>query len=59
MKEFYKQLSMGKTRREALQKAQEAVRNYDEDLDDCDIGEYKTFEAPYYWAGFVLIDGNE
>lgn len=59
IKEFYKQLSMGKTRREALQEAQEAVRNYDEDLDDCDIGEYKTFEAPCYWAGFVLIDGNE
>lgn len=59
MKEFYKQLSMGKTRREALQKAQEAVRNYDEDLDDSDIGDYKTFAAPYYWAGFVLIDGNE
>lgn len=59
MKEFYKQLSMGKTRREALQNAQEAVRNYDEDLDDSDIGDYKTFEAPYYWAGFVLIDGNE
>jgi len=59
MKEFYRQLSLGKTRREALLKAQDAVKNYDDDMDDTDIGNYKTFEAPYYWAGFVLIDGNE
>ena len=59
MKEFYKQLLLGKTRREALLKAQEAVRNYDGDMKDNDIGEYKTYAAPYYWAGFVLIDGNE
>ena len=59
MKEFYRQLLLGKTRREALLKAQEAVRNYDGDMNDNDIGEYRTFAAPYYWAGFVLIDGNE
>lgn len=47
MTEFYKQLFSGKTKSEALKYAQKVVRNT--------VG----FESPEYWAGFILLDGND
>ena len=45
MSEFYKHLLCGDSKIEALKKAQRYVREQD------------GFEDPYYWAGFILLDG--
>lgn len=48
MTEFYRQwITMGKSKREALDRAKQAVRSHKE----------KGWDAPYYWAAFILLDG--
>ena len=47
MVEFYRNLMNGKTKRESLQKAQEYLRNVEN-------GKY---DAPQYWASFIMLDG--
>lgn len=50
MTEFYKNLCLGKNKRESLILAQKKVREY-----KSPDGIY-IFQAPYYWAGFVMLD---
>ena len=45
MTEFYENYLSGKSKRESLLNAQKVVR------------ETPGFEDPYYWAGFILLDG--
>ena len=50
MVEFYKNYLSGIGVHESLKNAQLYIKNYkDEDGN-------KLFEAPYYWAGFVILD---
>ena len=42
MQTFYEQLLTGKTKREAFNLAQAAVR--------------EKYPEPYYWAGFIMLD---
>lgn len=49
MTTFYKKLTAGKSKRDALKAAQKTVRN-NKDQD---------FSSPYYWAAFILLDGME
>ena len=49
MTEFYKGLTAGKTKTEALKSAQAAVRG----------NKGRDFTSPYYWASFILLDGME
>lgn len=44
MVEFYKNLLLGKTKRESLQLAQNTLR------------QTKDYKHPYYWAAFILLD---
>ena len=53
MEEFVRQYVKGVSPREALRKAQQYVRDY-EDMDL--IGDKHKFRSPYNWAGFILID---
>ena len=50
MTEFYKHYLSGQSKLESLKKAQEYVRNYEDEDGN------KLFEDPYYWAGFILLD---
>ncbi len=50
MTEFYKNLCLGKDKRESLILAQKKVREY-----KGPDGNY-IFQSPYYWAGFVMLD---
>ncbi len=50
MKELYKNICNGKSKRESLRLAQKTIREY-KDQD----GNY-LFKDPYYWAGFVMLD---
>ena len=50
MIEFYRNYCQGIDKRESLRQAQKAVREYKDHS-----GEF-IFEAPYYWAGFVMLD---
>ena len=45
MVEFYKNFLKGETKSMSLKKAQEYVKSQ------------PGFEDPYYWAGFILLDG--
>ena len=47
MTEFYKNWINGKSKREALALAQQAVRSH------------KGWESPHYWAAFILLDGTD
>ena len=47
MVEFYRNLMNGKTKRESLQEAQQYLRKVDN-------GKY---DAPRYWASFIMLDG--
>lgn len=53
MVEFYKNLLNGKTKRESLMKAQQAVRNFRGFIGE----EMRDFSNPKYWAGFIMLDG--
>ncbi len=56
MASFYKFMKQGNDAYTSLLKAQEAVRNYEvEDVHY--IGSNNIYAAPYYWAGFILVDG--
>lgn len=46
MTKFYKYLLQGKSRHEAFRLSQQAVRS-------------AGFSQPYYWASFILLDGNQ
>ena len=48
MTSFYKELAKGRSKSDALKAAQKAVKNYKE----------KDFSSPYYWAAFILLDGE-
>lgn len=50
MIEFYKNYCQGIDKRESLRQAQKTVREYK------DYNGELIFEAPYYWAGFVMLD---
>ena len=50
MTEFYKNFFSGTNKLESLRNAQKTIQDYTNDS-----GEH-LFEAPYYWAGFVLLD---
>lgn len=50
MIEFYKNYCQGIDKRESLRQAQKTVREYK------DHNGKLIFEAPYYWAGFVMLD---
>ena len=50
MTEFYKNLCLGKSKRESLQLAQKKVCEF-KDSDGTFL-----FEDPYYWAGFIVLD---
>ena len=57
---FYDNLRLGQSKYAALNNAQASVRNYSQaDSGSINLGEEAIFADPYYWAGFVLIDGNE
>lgn len=57
---FYDYLRLGQTKYDALKNAQNAVRQYVEsDNYSINLGDRHIYKDPYYWAGFVLIDGNE
>ena len=47
MTTFYKKLTAGKSKRDALKAAQKTVRNNKD----------QNFSSPYYWAAFILLDG--
>ena len=48
MTSFYKELAKGRSKSDALKAAQKAVKtNKDKD-----------FSSPYYWAAFILLDGE-
>lgn len=55
MTEFYRNLLNGKSKRESLLKAQNAVRNFKGHIN----GEKRNFSNPKYWAGFIMLDGIE
>jgi CHAT domain-containing protein len=55
MTEFYRNLLNGKSKRESLLKAQNAVRNFKGHIN----GEKRNYSNPKYWAGFILLDGIE
>jgi CHAT domain-containing protein len=74
MSSFHKHLNSGKcrTRREALQRAQDELRKrdgkkttfYKSDFNPATMTTrkvktttQKTFNDPYYWAPFIVIDG--
>ena len=48
MTSFYKELAKGRSKSDALKAAQKAVKNYKD----------KDFSSPYYWAAFILLDGE-
>ena len=48
MTRFYKGLTEGLSKTDALKKAQDAVR----------ANKGRDFSSPYYWAAFILLDGN-
>lgn len=48
MTRFYKGLTEGLSKTDALKKAQDAVRT----------NKGRDFSSPYYWAAFILLDGN-
>ena len=48
MTSFYKELAKGKSKSEALKAAQKAVKNH----------KGKDFSSPFYWASFILLDGD-
>ena len=48
MTSFYKELAKGLSKADALKAAQKAVKNY----------RAKDFSSPYYWAAFILLDGD-
>ena len=48
MTSFYKALAKGLSKADALKAAQKAVKNY----------KAKDFSSPYYWAAFILLDGD-
>lgn len=48
MTSFYKALAKGLSKADALKAAQKAVKNY----------KPKDFSSPYYWAAFILLDGD-
>ena len=50
MVEFYRNYLTGVGKQFSLYKAQKYVREYTDDRGN------KLFEAPYYWAGFILLD---
>lgn len=50
MIEFYKNYCQGIDKRESLRQAQKTVREYKDHNGEL------IFEAPYYWAGFVMLD---
>ncbi len=53
MTKFYEHFLSGKTKLESLTLAQKYLREYEEDTDGEKI---KPFEAPKYWAAFILLD---
>ena len=57
MREFYSQLKQGASKRVALRNAQKYVANYHDPK--IIAGKEYPFADPYYWAAFILIDGNE
>lgn len=57
MSRFYEYLA-NHTPRIALQKAQFDVKNYTSEEDSIN-GLKHRYENPYYWAGFLVLDGNE
>ena len=54
MTAFYTHYAQGKTEQEALQAAQEEVRQHRFVRD----GKERSGEDPYFWAGFVLVDAT-
>lgn len=60
MTAFYDNLRLGFSKQESLKAAQQTVRTYvGNDADSINLGDIYQYDDPYYWAGFVLIDGNE
>ena len=53
MTAFYTHYAQGKTKQEALQAAQQEVRHHQFVRD----GKERSGEDPYFWAGFILVDG--
>lgn len=53
MTKFYEHFLSGKTKLESLTLAQKYLRDYEEEADGEKI---KPFEAPKYWAAFILLD---
>ena len=49
MTQFYKGLTSGLSKTDALKAAQAAVRT----------NKSRDFSSPYYWAAFILLDGKE
>lgn len=52
MTEFFKNYTNGSTSRESLKKAQDYVKEYSSN----DVFSPVSYDSPYYWAGFILID---
>ena len=60
MKSFYDNIRKGYNKLTSLKNAQKQVREYvEEDNSEINLGEPHPYADPYYWAGFVIIDGNE
>lgn len=60
MKSFYDNIRKGYNKLTSLKNAQIQVREYvEDDNGEINLGEPHPYADPYYWAGFVLIDGNE
>lgn len=56
MKSFYSYLKKGYDAYTSLRLAQNTIQEYEED-NDFNIGSNKIYANPFYWAGFVIIDG--
>lgn len=60
MTSFYDNLRSGFSKQKSLKNAQKAVRTYVErGGNSVNLGDIYLYDNPYYWAGFVLVDGNE
>ena len=57
MTSFYTFLKQGNDAYSSLIKAQEVVKNHVEKKSERNIGSKYIYADPYYWAGFIIVDG--
>ncbi len=57
MTSFYTYLNQGDDAYTSLIKAQEVVKNHVGKKNERNIGSKYIYSDPYYWAGFILVDG--